>query len=148
MKRLRSIRVLLLSLTLLSLAGCGADSLESRRAELDDARQRWQGGRPEGYEMTFRVECGFCYWSTPRTTVLVEGEQGPAQEPDTPGEITVDVLFDAIDQWLSGGPIDRYDVTYDLDLGYPTFISIEGDVETSDDEWTFSLVSFESFDSG
>ena len=135
-------------MTLLSLTGCGAESLESRRAGLDEARQRWEGARPDGYEMTFRVECGFCYWSTPRTTVRVEGEPGPAQNPGTPSEITVDVLFDAIDQWLSGGPIDHYEVTYDLDLGYPTFIDIEGDFERSDDEWTFSLVSFDSFDAG
>jgi hypothetical protein len=106
----QSLRVALLCLPLLPLGGCCGDSLEARRAELDDARQRWHGSQPDGYEMTFRVECGLCYWSTPRTTVQVGGEPSPAQDPGTPGEITVDVLFDAIDQCLSGGPIDRYEV--------------------------------------
>jgi hypothetical protein len=138
------LRVVLLWLTLLAMVGCNADSMESRRAELEDARQRWQDRRPEVYQMAFRVECGFCYWSTPRTTVRVEGDPEVAQDRGTPSEITVDVLFDAIDQWLSGGPIDRYEVTYDVDLGYPTLISIEGDIETSDDEWTYVLISFDS----
>lgn len=72
---------------------------------------------------------------------------GLAGNATSPDEVTVALLFNAIDEWLSSGPLDRYEATFDAELGHPTFISIDGDVETADDSWVFSLVSFESVDS-
>ena len=112
-----------------------------------EARQLWMATRPDAYEMTFQVECGFCIWSTSGTTVRVERGSESAVEAASPNEVTVDVLLDAIEGWLRSGPLDHYEATFDADLGYPTFISIDGDHETADDEWMFSLVSFEPVDS-
>ena len=92
--------------------------------------------------MTFRVECGFCYWSTGGTTVRVGPDSEPNGEATNPSEVTVDVLFEAIERWLQSGPLDRYVATFDAVLGYPTFISIDGS-EGADDEWAFSMLSFE-----
>jgi hypothetical protein len=107
----------------------------------------WEGTRPATYEMTFRVDCGFCYWGTGGTTVRVGPDSEPSGEAANPSEVTVDVLFDAIDEWLRSGPLARYEATFDAEFGYPTYISIDGS-EASDDEWTFSMVSFEPVEAG
>jgi hypothetical protein len=131
-------------LGLLAVLGCNADPISPLNA--DEARQLWQSNRPETYDMTFQVECGLCYWGTGGTTVRVGPDSEPNGEATNPSEVTVDVLFDAVEAWLSSGPLDRYEATFDANLGYPTFISIDGS-EAADDEWTFSLVSFEPVDS-
>ena len=128
---------------LVALLACGGDP----PLIVDEARQLWVSTRPETYDMTFRVKCGLCYWSTPGTTVRVGRDSEPKVEATNPSEVTVDVLFDAIEAWLSSGPLDVYEATFDAELGYPTFISIDGDDETSDDEWVFWLVSLEPVDS-
>ena len=92
--------------------------------------------------MTFRVECGLCYWSTGGATVRVGPDSEPEGESASASEVTVNVLFDAVDEWLRSGPLDSYEATFDADLGYPTFLLIAGS-EAADDEWTFSMVSFE-----
>jgi hypothetical protein len=96
--------------------------------------------------MTFQVECGSCYWRTSGTTVLVGRDSEPAGEATNPSEVTVDVLFDAIEGWLRSGPLDRYEATFDDEIGHPTYISIDAS-EAADDEWIFRLVSFEPLDS-
>lgn len=143
---LRRVRNRIALLGLVAVLGCNADPAGVSPLNADEARQLWESNRPETYEMTFRVECGFCYWSTGGTTVRVGPDSERNGEATNPSEVTVDVLFDAVEGWLSSGPLDRYEATFDADLGYPTFISID-DSEAADDEWTFSLVSFEPVDS-
>lgn len=95
--------------------------------------------------MTFRVECGSCYWRTSETTVRVGSDiAGNATSPD---KVTIDEVFDAIDEWLRGGPLSRYEAIFDAQFGYPIFISIDGDDDTYDDEWVFFLESFKPVDS-
>lgn len=132
---------------LMALLACSADPFGARLSTANAALELWQSSRPDAYQMTFRVECGLCYWSTTKTTVRVERDSELAQNATSPSEMTVDVLFDAIYQWLNGGPLERYEAMFDAEFGYPTFISIDGDVETADDEWVFSLESFETVDS-
>ena len=131
---------------LVAIVGCSSDQIAASPLDADEARRLWEGNRPTTYEMTFRVECGLCYWSTGGTTVVVGPDSEPDGEATNPNEVTVDVLFQAIEAWLRSGPLDRYQATFDVDLGYPTFISIDGS-EAIDDEWTFSLVSFEPVNS-
>lgn len=124
-----------------------ACSADASPLDADGARRLWDSNRPVTYEMTFRVECGLCYWSTAGTTVQVGPDSEPNGEAGNPGEMTVDVLFDAIEEWLRSGPLARYEATFDPEFGHPTFINIDGS-EAADDEWTFSMVSFEPIEAG
>jgi hypothetical protein len=63
----------------------------------------------------------------------VKWDSEPEEEDTNPSEMTVDVLFDAIEEWLRSGPLDVYEATFAADLGYPTFINIDG-TEAADDK--------------
>lgn len=90
--------------------------------------------------MTFRVRCGLCYWQTEETTVNVDSSQASdAQRAIRPEDVTVDVLFDALEQNIGEHP-DRFEVTFDPEFGYPVSIDIDIDRSTEDDDWTFELL--------
>lgn len=42
--------------------------------------------------------------------------------------------------------MDLYEATFDPDFGFPITVRIDIDRDAADDEWAFSLISFEPID--
>lgn len=128
----------------LVLSACGLPG--GRARALEAAREQWNTNRPTAYSMTFEVSCGLCYWQTDETTVLVDGFMPvDAQKVLRPEDVTVDVLFDALESNIASHP-QTYRVSYDEELGYPVSIDIDGDSSVIDDDWIFELLDFTPVD--
>jgi len=116
---------------------------DGEQRQIAGARRLWEGGRPSSYEMNFIIRC-FCAVGTPGgTTVTVVREDEPGDLPASSDQVTVDGLYDLIlDGWLQGS-VDQFTFEFDSVLGFPEFISIDQDLNTADDEFTFSWWSSE-----
>jgi hypothetical protein len=140
--RLGAVRAsgLVLLLSCLLVSACAW--LGGRTGDLDAAIERWNANRPIAYSMTFSVHCGVCYWRTDGLTVNVESiEVADSQRVTRPEDLTVDVLFDALNITIGEHP-ERFKVSYDGELGYPVLIDIDIDSSAYDDEWVFELHDF------
>lgn len=140
MRIVRFLTLALLSAVLLVLAVLWWGNGEQR--QIAEARRLWEGSRPSSYEMTFIIRC-FCAVGTPGgTTVTVVSESPPADLPKSPDQMTVDGLYDLLlDSWLQGS-VDEFNFEFNSVMGFPEFISIDQDLATTDDEFTFFMVGF------
>lgn len=107
-------------------------------AALDDARRRWQQARIDDYRLVVDVQC-FCGFSGPVDVEVVDGEvvdlvprdpASRAQDYSWP-DLTIDRMFAAIAEADESGEVD---VSYDPDLGYPTWAFLDYLPEGQDDE--------------
>jgi hypothetical protein len=137
---------LLLLLSCLLVSAC--TWLGGRTRDLEAAHEQWTASRPIAYSMTLTVRCGSCFWKTRQTTVQVDRPtMADSQEALRPEDVTVDVLFYALEQALDNHP-ERYRVSYDDELGYPVSIDIDMDSSREDDEYVFDLLDFTPIDTG
>jgi hypothetical protein len=145
-------RSIALAALLLALPACSIFEPEAdERDRLIEARSRWNAQVSDDY--TFRLERGSCEclpeWLHPlrievRSGVVVEVEDletGTTAATDGRARTVVD-LFEWVEHLIG---IDAYRLTveYDPQLGYPTFISWDEDVQVADDEGTYTASDLE-----
>ena len=118
--------------------------------ELSVEEQKWRDQNLESYEFTLQISC-FCIreYTLPKRVVVQNNEV--VQVDDTPYEKlndsaiqTIDGYFDFIRETRKQNP-DEEEITYDTDLGYPTYIFFDISYQMADEEirYTFSeLIPF------
>lgn len=133
------VRAVLVSL--LALTACS--DLTGPKAELTDARERWESRRLSQYEYDYQQSC-FCHYESVRAVrlrvqagtvtaawYLEDGSPVPAAKlkffP------TVDQLFETIESAIDK-EADRLEVDYDRANGYPARIDIDYIDQAADDE--------------
>ena len=122
-------------------AACGlvTGTSDDDEDELREAQTRWSSGRVQDYTVVVQHLC-FCGYVRPvritvRSGAIVSSVDAETGEPvptyatvrDVPGLFTL--IRKAIDEGA-----DRLEVTYNSQLGYPTFINIDYIVNAVDDE--------------
>lgn len=114
---------------------------------LADARTRWEAADIDDYQMVVELIC-FCGFVGP-FDVEVEGGEMVAMKPGDPdagaedyrgNDLTVDAIFDQIVEANESGEVD---VSYDPDLGYPTWAFLDYLINAVDDEMEFVVTSLE-----
>ncbi len=111
----------------------------SRPPELDAARERWDAAGLDSYQMTLRRTC-FCpspdytgpFSVTVRGGALASVTLDGARVDSERGE-TIDGLFDLIEDAYARRA-RTVAVAFDPELGYPTNLSIDYDVQMADEE--------------
>ena len=133
------VRAALVSLT--ALAACS--ELTGPKAELTDARERWESRRPSHYQYNYQQTC-FCHYESTRAVTIrvVNGAVTAAwylsDNSPVPAQYlvfypTVDELFETIDRAIAQDA-ERLEVEYDRRTGHPTRIDIDYDDRMADDE--------------
>ena len=133
------VRVVLVSLT--ALAACS--DLTGPKAELTDARERWESRRLRDYDYSFQRIC-FCIEETTRAvTIRVQGgvvtaawylsDNAPVPAANLRFYPTVDELFETIEEAIDRKAA-RLEVEYDRATGHPTRIDIDYSEQVADDE--------------
>lgn len=129
---------------LVSLAALAACSdLTGPKAELTDARERWESRLLSQYEYDYQQSC-FCHYESVRAVKLrVQAgtvtaawylEDGsPVPAANLKFYPTVDQLFETIENAIDKKP-DRLEVDYDRATGHPTRIDIDYMEQAADDE--------------
>ena len=129
---------------LVSLAALAACSdLTGPKAELTDARERWESRRLSQYQYKFQRIC-FCIEETTRAvTIRVQGgvvtaawylaDNSPVPAEDLRFYPTVDQLFETIEDAIDRDPA-RLEVEYDRATGHPTRIDLDYSEQVADDE--------------
>jgi hypothetical protein len=121
--------------------------------ELGSQRARWSASIPARYRMEFRggCQCSFNEFTKP-VTVHVENEtilSVVISETGLPPEfapidywLTIGELFDVVAEAIDRD-VDRLDVIYNEDLGYPEYIFVDADTEMRDDERMYRVENLE-----
>jgi hypothetical protein len=115
---------------------------------LRNAQIRWNAARVQDYTVVVQHLC-FCGYTRPvrvtvRSGAVVSSVDAQTGEP-VPSYATVrDIagLFALIRKAIDDGA-DRLEVTYDVQLGYPTFINIDYVVNAVDDELQVTTSEFQ-----
>lgn len=115
---------------------------------LNENRTKWDRERPDRYTFTYEVQCE-CppYVAGPFTVTVEDDEIVETQVPPeaaggevTPAFVTIDGLFDLIDQSL--GELARVEVTYDPTYGYPTQIVLGEERTAAETDQTYEISGF------
>ena len=137
------LRVVLVALVLVAVAGGCDDALSPEEGALARARARWAANGGDYYTVESRIAC-FCpaymyYWTklTVANGVVVRAEPledlPEGWEPSTAGWQSVEELFDLIGQNVAPFIVD-VDATFDPSLGYPRRVAITCDETVADCE--------------
>ena len=112
--------------------------------ELSVEEQKWRDQNLESYEFTLQINC-FCIreYTLPKRVVVQNNEV--VQVDDTPYEElndsaiqTIDGYFDFIRETRKQNP-DEEEITYDTDLGYPTYIFFDISYQMADEEIRYTI---------
>ena len=147
------VSVLAVSAASLVMAACGLlldpDPWTERQSQLEFHRQVWETVGPDSYRYDLTRAC-FCALAGDFTVVVNEGAVVQATRPDgstVPEESlpylqTVGDLFDRI-QMAIENEADRFEARYDPDLGYPTLVDLDPQLNTIDEEIRYEASSLE-----
>lgn len=112
--------------------------------ELSVEEQKWRDQNLKSYEFTLQISC-FCIreYTLPKRVVVQNNEV--VQVDDTPYEElndsaiqTIDGYFDFIHETRKQNP-DEEEITYDTDLGYPTYIFFDISYQMADEEIRYTI---------
>ena len=112
--------------------------------ELSVEEQKWRDQNLKSYEFTLQISC-FCIreYTLPKRVVVQNNEV--VQVDDTPYEElndsaiqTIDGYFDFIRETRKQNP-DEEEITYDTDLGYPTYIFFDISYQMADEEIRYTI---------
>lgn len=112
---------------------------------LADARRRWDAAGIDDYHLVVEPIC-FCGFQGPVDVEVVDGV-AVAPEPADPEmqaadydglDLTIDAIFTQIADAIQSGDVD---VSYDPDLGYPTWAFLDYIVDGADDEMEYVVSS-------
>lgn len=112
--------------------------------ELSVEEQKWRDQNLESYEFTLQISC-FCIreYTLPKRVVVQNNEV--VQVDDTPYEElndsaiqTIDGYFDFIRETRKQNP-DEEKITYDTNLGYPTYIFFDISYQMADEEIRYTI---------
>ena len=130
-------------LALVVVGGCGDGPTALSSTTMHSARARWEATGIQDYRYEFRQQCECGPALAEAAIVEVRGgtvtnvsnrDSGiPAASDERRLFPTIDDLFDRIDDAIRRNAASLV-VSYDDDLGYPTLISIDYDVQVIDDE--------------
>ena len=121
-----------------------------RQKALDDAREKWDENAPSHYryvedEWAFAPSDGSVRIEVQDgeivSALIVETDQ-PAPESRA---LTIDDLFDKVQDELDGGP-DDITVEYDAALGFPASVDVDPISNAMDDEHGFGADWFETLE--
>lgn len=135
------------------LPGCGDDPLGPEVDALAENRELWSDQGATDYAYVFRASC-FCGPAAvqPVRVEVVDGgvsavtsvDSGEVVEPSVLGfahDLTVEGLFEFVEASLAEEPA-RAEITYDLELGFPTDAFFDFDTAIADEEHGFSARDF------
>ena len=112
--------------------------------ELSVEEQKWRDQNLKSYEFTLQISC-FCIreYTLPKRVVVQNNEV--VQVDDTPYEElndsaiqTIDGYFDFIRETRKQNP-DEEEITYDTDLGYPSYIFFDISYQMADEEIRYTI---------
>jgi hypothetical protein len=112
--------------------------------ELSVEEQKWRDQNLKSYEFTLQISC-FCIreYTLPKRVVVQNNEV--VQVDDTPYEElndsaiqTIDGYFDFIRETRKQNP-DEEEITYDTNLGYPTYIFFDISYQMADEEIRYTI---------
>ena len=112
--------------------------------ELSVEEQKWRDQNLKSYEFTLQISC-FCIreYTLPKRVVVQNNEA--VQVDDTPYEElndsaiqTIDGYFDFIRETRKQNP-DEEKITYDTNLGYPTYIFFDISYQMADEEIRYTI---------
>ena len=112
--------------------------------ELSVEEQKWRDQNLKSYEFTLQISC-FCIreYTLPKRVVVQNNEV--VQVDDTPYEElndsaiqTIDGYFEFIRETRKQNP-DEEEITYDTDLGYPTYIFFDISYQMADEEISYTI---------
>lgn len=112
--------------------------------ELSVEEQKWRDQNLKSYEFTLQISC-FCIreYTLPKRVVVQNNEV--VQVDDTPYEElndsaiqTIDGYFDFIRETRKQNP-DEEKITYDTNLGYPTYIFFDISYQMADEEIRYTI---------
>ncbi|NRB39617.1 MAG: hypothetical protein HRU20_14295 [Pseudomonadales bacterium] len=144
---MKEISVFILIFLSLIFSGCkdSEPNFSKEKRYLDENKAKWIGHKRTNYEMLFLCDCDFKY-SDISIIINVENstvsdafyrESGDAVPIDRIAELpTIEVLFEIIEKAISD-KVEKFDVTYDDDYGYPDLIIIDPDKAVDDDEYAY-----------
>lgn len=112
--------------------------------ELSVEEQKWRDQNLESYEFTLQISC-FCIreYTLPKRVVVqnnevVQVDGTPYEELNDSAIQTIDGYFDFIRETRKQNP-DEEEITYDTDLGYPTYIFFDISYQMADEEISYTI---------
>ncbi|MCH1431451.1 MAG: DUF6174 domain-containing protein [Flavobacteriaceae bacterium] len=112
--------------------------------ELSVEEQKWRDQNLKSYEFTLQISC-FCIreYTLPKRVVVqnnevVQVDGTPYEELNDSAIQTIDDYFDFIRETRKQNP-DEEEITYDTDLGYPTYIFFDISYQMADEEIRYTI---------
>lgn len=112
--------------------------------ELSVEEQKWRDQNLASYEFTLQISC-FCIreYTLPKRVVVqnnevVQVDDTPYKELNDSAIQTIDGYFDFIRETRKQNP-DEEEITYDTDLGYPTYIFFDISYQMADEEIRYTI---------
>lgn len=112
--------------------------------ELSVEEQKWRDQNLESYEFILQISC-FCIreYTLPKRVVVqnnevVQVDGTPYEELNDSAIQTIDGYFDFIRETRKQNP-DEEEITYDTDLGYPTYIFFDISYQMADEEIRYTI---------
>ena len=112
--------------------------------ELSVEEQKWRDQNLKSYEFTLQISC-FCIreYTLPKRVVVqnnevVQVDGTPYEELNDSAIQTIDGYFDFIRGTRKQNP-DEEEITYDTDLGYPTYIFFDISYQMADEEIRYTI---------
>ena len=112
--------------------------------ELSVEEQKWRDQNLKSYEFTLQISC-FCIreYTLPKRVVVqnnevVQADDTPYEELNDSAIQTIDGYFDFIRETRKQNP-DEEKITYDTNLGYPTYIFFDISYQMADEEIRYTI---------
>ena len=112
--------------------------------ELSVEEQKWRDQNLKSYEFTLQISC-FCIreYTLPKRVVVqnnevVQVDGTPYEELNDSAIQTIDGYFDFIRETRKQNP-DEEKITYDTNLGYPTYIFFDISYQMADEEIRYTI---------
>ncbi|SFC32514.1 DUF6174 domain-containing protein [Pseudoalteromonas denitrificans] len=138
------------AITLVSILGCNSSSETDQQREFDLNQAKWDALNITQYTLDQRRSC-FCLPEATQTTTLLikdnEIELSYAKETEVITNknlrnsfLKVDELFKKASELINNS--DELQVEYHAQYGFPTYISVDIDKQTADDEYSITTSNF------
>jgi hypothetical protein len=155
-RQLHRARVYIVIFTCLLLAACTANEVTQSSGVTPQTPQYQQWKNQAVHHYRYQLQIDYC--PCPSLVVMIEVRNGTVvSETDatTGGPVkprrplppynTIERLFNVIEEAKNRGAY-QIEVVYDPTLGYPTRISIDEMINTSDDSIAYTVTAFETLD--